>query len=262
MNSTFFQRGVDIVSKAIDADNKGEYKEAYDLYMTALENFVTGLKCACCRGRRSAAGPPTRPPLGPADEQNHVIKEKVTSKVRGYMERAEALKKALSEPAAPAKSAAAAGCEPAGQSLPLRPRPGAGILTPAAWGGDLRRSAGEGEADGESSKLRGALASAIVSEKPNVSWDDVAGLESAKDTLKEAVILPVRFPDLFKGKRQPWKGILLYGVRQSPRLPLCAPVDGSRCGVARDHKRATCVMGSAPPRPAHGLYVWPVGTSS
>jgi len=44
-----------------------------------------------------------------------------------------------------------------------------------------------------------------------VSWDDVAGLETAKDALKEAVILPMKFPQLFTGKRKPWSGILLYG---------------------------------------------------
>ena len=37
-------------------------------------------------------------------------------------------------------------------------------------------------------------------EKPNVSWDDVAGLEGAKEALKEAVILPIKFPHLFTGK--------------------------------------------------------------
>ena len=55
------------------------------------------------------------------------------------------------------------------------------------------------------------LLGAIVMEKPNVQWDDVAGLESAKESLKEAVILPIKFPQLFTGKRKPWKGILLYG---------------------------------------------------
>jgi vacuolar protein-sorting-associated protein 4 len=42
-------------------------------------------------------------------------------------------------------------------------------------------------------------------------WQDVAGLAGAKESLKEAVILPIRFPQLFQGKRKPWRGILLYG---------------------------------------------------
>lgn len=51
-------------------------------------------------------------------------------------------------------------------------------------------------------------------EKDNtLSWDDVAGLEDAKQSLKEAVIIPLKFPQLFnkESKRKPWKGILLYG---------------------------------------------------
>lgn len=52
---------------------------------------------------------------------------------------------------------------------------------------------------------------AILSETPNVRWEDVAGLEAAKESLKEAVILPIKFPHLFTGKRTPWRGILLYG---------------------------------------------------
>lgn len=36
-------------------------------------------------------------------------------------------------------------------------------------------------------------------EKPNVQWSDVAGLDSAKEALKEAVILPIKFPHLFTG---------------------------------------------------------------
>jgi vacuolar protein-sorting-associated protein 4 len=70
----------------------------------------------------------------------------------------------------------------------------------------------EGEdADPEKKQLRNMLMSAVVIEKPNVKWEDVAGLEQAKEALQEAVILPMRLPQLFVGKRKPWKGILLYG---------------------------------------------------
>ena len=51
-----------------------------------------------------------------------------------------------------------------------------------------------------------------MTEKPNVKWSDVAGLEKAKEALHEAVIYPMKFPKLFQGNRKPWKGILLYGV--------------------------------------------------
>ncbi|CAN3357361.1 vacuolar protein sorting-associated protein 4 [Diutina catenulata] len=72
-------------------------------------------------------------------------------------------------------------------------------------------SGGSDEGDDDTKKLRGALAGAILSEKPNIKWDDIAGLEQAKEALKEAVILPVKFPQLFTGNRKPTSGILLYG---------------------------------------------------
>lgn len=45
------------------------------------------------------------------------------------------------------------------------------------------------EDDKEKDKFTDQLSSAIVVEKPNVKWSDVAGLEQAKEALKEAVIL-------------------------------------------------------------------------
>ncbi|CAF1511295.1 unnamed protein product [Adineta ricciae] len=55
-------------------------------------------------------------------------------------------------------------------------------------------------------KFQGAI---VVDSK--ITFADVVGLEQAKEALKEAVILPVKFPQLFQGKRKPWAGILLYG---------------------------------------------------
>uniref|UniRef100_A0A8C2MEI9 vesicle-fusing ATPase n=1 Tax=Cricetulus griseus TaxID=10029 RepID=A0A8C2MEI9_CRIGR len=64
---------------------------------------------------------------------------------------------------------------------------------------------GEAESDDpEKKKLQNQLQGAII-------IDDVAGLEGAKEALKEAVILPIKFPHLFTGKRTPWRGILLFG---------------------------------------------------
>ena len=79
-----------------------------------------------------------------------------------------------------------------------------------AAGAQKKKQEGDGD-DEEESKLAGALSNAIVTETPNVKWEDVSGLEAAKEGLKEAVVLPIRFPQLFDEVRQPWRGILLYG---------------------------------------------------
>ncbi|KAL1902359.1 hypothetical protein Sste5346_001337 [Sporothrix stenoceras] len=64
---------------------------------------------------------------------------------------------------------------------------------------------------GMAKQLRESLMSSIVTESPNVKWEDVAGLAPAKDELQEAVVFPLRFPHMFQGKRKPRRAILLYG---------------------------------------------------
>ncbi|WOL13086.1 spastin isoform X3 [Canna indica] len=51
----------------------------------------------------------------------------------------------------------------------------------------------------------------IVDRSPAVKWDNVAGLEKAKQTLMEMVILPTKRRDLFTGLRKPARGLLLFG---------------------------------------------------
>jgi vacuolar protein-sorting-associated protein 4 len=83
-------------------------------------------------------------------------------------------------------------------------------LQPADSG--LKRSGrGGSETDEEEDELSSAISEIIVVEKPNVKMSDVAGLELAKRALREAIILPMKRPDLFKGARNPWRGILLFG---------------------------------------------------
>jgi len=163
-------RAIDIVQKAIDADNAQNFAEAYKLYQNALDYFMLALKY----------------------EKNAKSKELIKGKVVEYLNRAETLKTHLST-------------ETKGRSAV-----GANGASGAAGPSGKAADADDG-ADAETKKLRAGLAGAILSERPNVRWEDVAGLDAAKAALKEAVILPIKFPHLFTGKRTPWKGILLYG---------------------------------------------------
>ena len=60
---------------------------------------------------------------------------------------------------------------------------------------------------------------AIVSEKPNIQWNDIAGLHNAKEALKETVILPLKFPHLFTGYIQylySYSTLIIHIVRGTP----------------------------------------------
>jgi vacuolar protein-sorting-associated protein 4 len=72
--------------------------------------------------------------------------------------------------------------------------------------------ASEEEVDEDTRRLQEMIADTIITEKPSVKMSDVAGLEDAKQAINDAIIAPMKHPELFKGKsRQPWRGILFYG---------------------------------------------------
>ncbi|XP_010732826.3 fidgetin-like protein 1 [Larimichthys crocea] len=60
-------------------------------------------------------------------------------------------------------------------------------------------------------KIIELIMSEIMDHGPPISWDDIAGLEFAKTTIKEIVVWPMLRPDIFTGLRGPPKGILLFG---------------------------------------------------
>lgn len=51
----------------------------------------------------------------------------------------------------------------------------------------------------------------IMHRVDNITWDSIAGLEHAKNSIKEIVVWPMLRPDIFKGLRGPPKGLLLFG---------------------------------------------------
>lgn len=71
----------------------------------------------------------------------------------------------------------------------------------------------------------------VFTEVPEVRWDDVGGLEEAKQALQEAVEWPLKYPSLvqFSGVRPP-KGILLHGAPGTGKTLLARAV-ASESGV-------------------------------
>lgn len=64
---------------------------------------------------------------------------------------------------------------------------------------------------GEFRDLANIIHREILVENPEVHWSDILGVEDAKRLVKEAVVYPLKYPQLFVGRFKPWRGILLYG---------------------------------------------------
>ncbi|KAI8149970.1 skd1 protein [Fennellomyces sp. T-0311] len=126
-------------------------------------------------------------------EKNDRLKDSIRKRLVEYLDRAEVLKEFLN-----------------GQEEKKQQE----VVGTNGASKNVKKKKGEGDDgddDPEMKKMRASLTGVILTEKPDVRWEDVAGLEGAKEAIKEAVILPIKFPHFFTGKRKPWRGILLYG---------------------------------------------------
>ena len=164
----------ELAKKATEEDNKKNYAEAVKLYENAVQYFLHALKY---------------------ETQSDASKATIRDKCKQYLDRAEKLKAHVTGK----------------KKKPVAD--GANTNSNKKSGGkdENNDSDSDDSGDPEKKKMQDKLSGAIVMEKPDVKWSDVAGLEAAKESLKEAVILPVKFPHMFTGNRKPWRGILLFG---------------------------------------------------
>ncbi|KAJ6720134.1 PROTEIN SUPPRESSOR OF K(+) TRANSPORT GROWTH DEFECT 1 [Salix viminalis] len=172
MYSNFMEHGMEYAKQAVKEDDTGNYSNALKLYMNALEYFQAQLKY----------------------EKNQQIVKTIRERCMGYLRRAEEIRAVLDN----------------GGSVPA-PNGGVSVAAQPKTSPKPKDGGGKDKEDPEQAKLKAGLDSIIIREKPNVKWSDVAGLENAKQALQEAVILPVKFPQFFTGKRKPWRAFLLYG---------------------------------------------------
>ncbi|MFX0102631.1 MAG: AAA family ATPase [Candidatus Hodarchaeota archaeon] len=168
-----FNHALKLAEEAVRLDRQGMYDEALDKYTRAAETLLEFLKF----------------------NKNRKLKQIIEERMEEYIARARILKRKLT-------------------GRPVRKVspgiPGKGLGKPGDDKSKITELDDE-ELDEETKRLREMVADTIVTEKPDVSWKDVAGLENVKQALREAIVLPIAQPNIFKGARKPWTGILLFG---------------------------------------------------
>ena len=91
-------------------------------------------------------------------------------------------------------------------------RPGAGEEDPNSfWERRLLKPLPDFGGSAELRELGAQIQRDVLNASPDVRWADVASNDDAKRLLKEAVVMPIKYPSLFQGLLSPWKGVLLYG---------------------------------------------------
>ena len=85
-------------------------------------------------------------------------------------------------------------------------------------------------------ELGAAISQDIYQGNAGVAWEDVAGLEGAKQLLREALVMPLQFPQLFTGILSPWRvggplsAPLLFEGNGTPSVYPRPPVNHA-CGM-------------------------------
>ncbi len=170
-DSKLYKFAVETAKEAVNFDRQGKYQQAINKYMRAAEILIQFMKFS----------------------NNKEMIQLCRKNSQDYIDRAKILK---------AKTGGS------------RPRSAGAKSSPSETSpqpmDDKIRSEG-GSYTEEEQELIDTISGTIITESPNINWEDIAGLEECKQVLREAIVLPIIKPNLFTGARKPWSGILLFG---------------------------------------------------
>nr|MDO8112454.1 ATP-binding protein [Candidatus Sigynarchaeota archaeon] len=172
-NNKLFTYAMDAAQQAVNFDRQGMVEEAFEKYMRAAESLLEFLKF----------------------NKNKKLQKIVESRMEEYLARAAYLKKKITGKTVKAISSSASGTKKVSQDGKSK----------------VSENAQEEDVDEDTKRLREMIQDTVITDKPNVTWSDVAGLDRVKQTLRESIVLPVLQPQIFKGARKPWTGVLLFG---------------------------------------------------
>ncbi|KAL9271991.1 Spastin-like protein [Drosera capensis] len=202
----YFDLGKEEIAKAVRAEEWGLRDDAIGHYRNAE--------------RILAEGASTRAPLVMSDSEQQKVnsyRQKISQWQREVSERLRALSQRKGDTSVDKVSSprtqAAKFLPKASNKLKVQRSPNSAVTSSRVRDQDNKpgTSKPNREAGGRDPKLEEMINTLIVDRSPSVKWDDVAGLEKAKQALFEMVILPTQRRDLFTGLRRPPRGLLLFG---------------------------------------------------
>jgi vacuolar protein-sorting-associated protein 4 len=171
LNVMDLEKACEKLKTATEADEKGDIDKALTLYIDGIELLMNVLQTKLTASSKTV----------------------IEAKAHGYIKRAEVLK--LSRKGA-------SGMVGGGREQQVNPRvrvqPQLPRTTPPP-------------AAASSLATESVTSIAPMVKRPSIKWKDIAGLETTKQLLHEAIILPQQHPAMFKGPYKAWKAILLYG---------------------------------------------------